>query len=78
MVVHAKIDDFIKLVMNELHIQIPQFYLSRWFSASLEESKTGKETLKIKGITEDGAPYDIFKSQKIDGKIANSVALTEE
>lgn len=75
--VHAKIEDFMELLMQELNIEIPKCTLKRWFNAKIEESKTGKETLKVSGITEDGSPYDFFKSMKIDGKITNTHNLTE-
>ena len=77
LVVHSKIDDFIELVMDELNIKIPEFGLKRWFKAQIEESKTGKETLKISGITDDGTPYELFKSQKIDGLATKLHNLTE-
>lgn len=77
MVVHSKIEDFMQMVMDELNIEIPKCTLKRWFNAKIEESKTGKETLKVSGITEDGSPYDIFKNIKIDGKITNVHNLTE-
>lgn len=61
MVVHSKIDEFMTLVMNCLSIEVEKFTLSRWFQAKIEESKSGKETIKINGITQDGSPYSIFK-----------------
>lgn len=77
MVVHSKIEDFMQLLMKELNIAIPKLTLKRWFNAKIEESKTGKETLKVNGITEDGSPYEIFKSQKIEGKVTGTHNLTE-
>ena len=74
--VHAKIEDFMQLVMDELKIEIPKCKLNRWFNAKIEESKTGKETLKVSGITDDGSPYDLFKTVKIDGKLAQTHNLT--
>ena len=77
LVVHSKIEDFMMMLMEELNMEIPKLTLKRWFNAKIEESKTGKETLKVNGITEDGSPYDIFKTIKIDGKITNIHNLTE-
>ena len=77
MVVHSKIEEFMELLMKELNMEIPKCTLKRWFNAKIEESKTGKETLKVSGITEDGSPYDIFKQIKIDDKLSSTNTLTE-
>ena len=61
MIVHSKIEDFIELLMKELNMEIPKCTLKRWFKAEIEESKTGKETLKVNGVTDDDSSYEIFK-----------------
>ena len=78
MVVHAKIEDFMQMLMKELNMEIPKFTRRIFLNAKIEESKTGKEILKVAGITEDGSPYEIFKSIKIDGKVAKMHHLTEQ
>ena len=65
------------MVMKELKIEIPKFYRKIWLNAKIEESKTGKETFKVAGITEEGKPYDLFKSIKINGKLTKEHNLTE-
>ena len=77
MVVHSKIEEFMELLMQELNMEIPKCTLKRWFKAQIEETKYGKETLKVSGITEDGTPYDIFKQIKIEGKITGVYNLNE-
>lgn len=57
LVIHAKVDDVMKLLMEKLEIKIPQFNLNRWAKVSLEESKSGKETLEVSGIDASGCPY---------------------
>ena len=87
MVVHSKIEEFMELLMQELNMEIPKYTLKRWrwFKAQIEETKSGKEILKVSGITEDGTvrmltyplPYDIFKQIKIEGKITGVHNLNE-
>lgn len=78
MTVHCKIDDFFKILMQKLQIDIPEFKLERWVELKIEESKSGKETLKVHGVTEFGGVYDLFKSVTINGTRTNSVALTQD
>lgn len=77
LLIHAKIDDVFEMLMKELNILIPQFKLKRWVKASIEESKTGKETLKVEGIDHSGCPYELFKSTAINKKASKSYTLTE-
>jgi len=76
--IHCKIDDFFTILMNKLNLQIPTFKLHRWVEIQIEESKSGKETLQVQGLTETGGAYDIFKSVSIDGVKGYSKALTED
>jgi len=39
MIIHAKIDDLMNLLMAELNIEVPQFKLSRFAEVSLTENK---------------------------------------
>ena len=34
---------------------------------SIEETKTGKETLHVAGVDALGGPFDLFKTIRIDG-----------
>jgi len=78
MVIHGKIDDVIELLMKELNMQIPQWKQSRWVKCSIEESKTGKETLKISGIDGNGAAYDLFKGATVNGTAGKSAVIPEQ
>lgn len=75
--IHCKIDQFFEILMSKLGLEIPQFKLERWVEAEIEESKTGKEKLRIKGITEMGTQFDLFKTVKIDGSLGCAKSLTE-
>ena len=77
MVVHSEIEPFMQLVMDELCIEIKKCTLKRWFNVQIEESQNGLETLKVNGISEDGSPYDMFKSVIIDGELSQTHHLTE-
>jgi len=77
MVIHGKIDEVIEMLMKELNMEIPQWKQSRWVKCSIEESKTGKETLKINGIDGNGATYDLFKGVSINGTAGNSAVIPE-
>ena len=76
--IHAKIDDVFKILMEKLQLQIPKWETQRYIKAKILESKSGKETLSINDCDEAGRPYQFLKSAKIDGKITRSVALTED
>jgi hypothetical protein len=77
MCIHAKIDDVMDMLMKELNIQIPQFTLKRWAECSVSKGKTGKETVSVRGITETGGHYDIFKNISVNGRVGAKVDLTE-
>ena len=38
--------------MEKLSLKVPDFKLNRWAEIAIEESKSGKETLTVQGITE--------------------------
>jgi hypothetical protein len=54
--------------MQKMKLNVPIFKLERWVEIKIDESKSGKETLKINGITDFGGVYDVFKSISINGK----------
>ena len=77
-VIHGLIDDVIDRLMVKLNLAIPTFKLDRWVKVSIEESKTGKETLHVAGMDRLGGPYSLFKAVKIDGALRAHSALTEQ
>lgn len=80
MVIHAKIDDFFKLLMKKLNMEIPTFKLDRWASIKIEEThgKTYKETVKVQGLDPLGGPFELFKGTNINGRNCSSTALTAD
>lgn len=78
MIIHAKIDDVMTMLMAELGMEIPQWKQSRWVKCALEVSKTGKETLKVNGIDGNGAAYDLFKGLSVNGTVGASAVLKEQ
>jgi NAD+-dependent protein deacetylase SIR2 len=75
--IHCKIDDFFTILMKKLDLEIPEFKLQRWIEAELEVTKSGKERLNIKGITDHGQQYDLFKNVLIDGTSGYTKSLSE-
>jgi hypothetical protein len=92
MKIHAKIDDFIELLMAKLCMQIPEFKLTRHFTIKAvqkEESKASEnENTKpvdlknsktiVYGCDKKGAPYDLFKSTKITTSKEGETEVTLE
>jgi len=62
LVIHAKIDTVMEKVMQKLKLTPPPFTLKRYMEVALLD----KKSVKVRGIDEDGSPYTIFKSAKIN------------
>ena len=78
LVIHCMLDDLFVRLMQKLSIPVPTFKLERWVEIELEESKSGKETLYVSGITESRNPYDLFRFISINEQVGYSYALQEE
>lgn len=78
MCIYGKVDEVIEMLMKELNMEIPQWKQSRWVKCAIEESKTGKETLKVSGIDGNGSAYDLFKGVSINGKAMSSSVIPEQ
>lgn len=78
LLIHAKIDDFFKVLMTKLDIQTPKFRLERNLIVKIEEGKNGKETLKIHGVDTSGGPFELFKKTQIDGKTSGFSVLSTD
>lgn len=70
LVIHAKIDDFMRLLMKKLNLDIPDFKLERYAKVVLNKNK-----LKIFGTDYLGGPYEIFKKVTLNGKSELSLGL---
>jgi len=66
-VIHGYIDNVLEILVSKLNLSIPQFKLERWVKVAIQESKTGKETLRVTGMDALGGPFDLFKAVKVDG-----------
>jgi len=61
--VYAKCDDFMKLVMSKLNLDVPQFILHRRMCAMIEPTPR----LTISGVDMDGTPASIFPGIIVNG-----------
>lgn len=64
--IHCKLDDFFNILMEKLNLTIPTFKKTAWCEVEIETTKSGKETLRVQGVSDNGGPYDIFKSVAIN------------
>jgi len=71
--VYAKTDDFMKIVMRLLDLEIPKFILSR---RAVVDFKEASRELTIRGVDHDGIPASIFS--KVEVKIGSSVEILKE
>ena len=60
LLVHGLIDNFMSRVMKKLNLEIPKFYLTRYFKLELLLGKAGENSIVVRGIDENGAPYSCF------------------
>ena len=61
------------IVYFNLYKQIPEFKLKRWVEFKYNSKQ---KFLSVNGIDGNGSPYDLFKSVKIDGKVANTAPIS--
>lgn len=73
LIIHSKIDDMFDVLMKKLNMQIPEFKLKRWVEFKYNSKQ---KFLSVNGIDGNGSPYDLFKSVKIDGKVANTAPIS--
>jgi len=62
-VIHGLMDNVMELLMEKLHIKIPEFRLQRWAKVSL----TNKNTVKVQGIDQEGEPFTLFPKVQVNG-----------
>ena len=77
LIIHAKCDDMIELLMKKLNMAIPQFKLQRWLKVKLDDIGQGKDKMTVSGIDRNGGPFELFKSIRINGGVRNQVTLKE-
>lgn len=77
-VIHAKIEDVMNILMKKLNIPIPAFKREMYAKVSLAKAKeSGLEYLQVHGSDEVGGPYSIFRSVQINGEDCNLIPLKE-
>ena len=74
LVIHGKIDTVMEKVIEKLKLVPPPFTLKRNMEVTFLENKT----VKVRGIDEDGSPYTIFKSAKINNNPGFTFNLGEQ
>lgn len=62
-VIHGLMDNVMEILMEKLHIKIPEFRLQRWAKVSL----TNKNTVKVQGIDQIGEPFTLFPKVQVNG-----------
>ena len=75
LIIHAKCDDVIQLLMQKLNMAIPQFKLQKWLRVKLQDLDQGKDKMTVAGVDRDGGPFELFKSIRINGPVRNQVTL---
>lgn len=77
-VIHAKIEDVMSMVMKKLKIAVPSFKRTAHAKIQLARGKTnGLEYLSINGCDEVGDPYSLFRSVNIQGESSNLIPLKD-
>ena len=64
LIIHGKIDDVMKLLMEKLEMPIPEFRRSYRLKVSLSNDS---KTLSVMGVDANGACYTLFKTLTITG-----------
>lgn len=78
LIINALIDDVWVLLMKKLGLKIPEFKLNRLAKVELDESKSGKESIRVSGIDYTGMSYEIFKNIQINGQNGEEYILKED
>lgn len=50
LIIHAKCDDVMALLMSKLNIAIPPYKVRRWLEVDIEELKDGSDKVNVQGI----------------------------
>ena len=64
LVIHAKVDDVMKMLMQKLEMPIPEFRRSYRLKVSLSDDS---KTLSVMGVDANGACYVLYKALTITG-----------
>ena len=67
LVIHAKVDDMMDLLMQKLEMTIPEWQIERQVQVRFEESDTKKENMIITGVKQNGDTFDYLKAVEIEG-----------
>jgi hypothetical protein len=78
LVIHAKCDDMMKILMKKLDLEVPEFRLNRRVQFTLDKSKVA-DTLSINGLDPKGNIYSLFTSVDITaGKERKKQSIRKE
>ena len=67
LVIHAKVDDVMRRLMEKLEMEIPKFRRHYRLKVSLNEGENGVKNLNMEGVDSDGKCFTIFKSLTVHG-----------
>ena len=69
LVIHAKCDDIMKLLMQKLGYQIPTWQMKKRIEVSLQENGT---KVRLRGVDDTRQPFHLFKKIKVSGLAPNA------
>lgn len=61
LVIHGKVDDVMKLLMEKLELKIPEFTVKRRVAVQLKNDNK----LSIRGIDSNNAPFQLFTKVEV-------------
>ena len=64
LVIHAKCDDIMELLMKKLGYQIPTWQMKKRLNVALSKDK---KNVEIMGVDSNGAPYSLFEKVDVSG-----------
>jgi len=65
LVINAKCDDVMELLMKKLDLQIPEFRLIRKVRIKVEDGVNHFKTLTVRGVDCEGRPYSLFTKVEV-------------
>ena len=64
LIIHAKCDDVMEMLMQKLSYQIPKWQMKKWLEVQLIEDES---KVQLRGVDETRNSYHLFKEVKVTG-----------
>ena len=69
MELNSDVEIILEKLIDELEVEPTEFHLSRWMKVEITTSRiSGRETLRIGGLDEEGNVYDLFQGSNINAE----------